>query len=170
MRAYARICVYGWVASLVWSLYSLAFPLPWDDKDKACWKQKPRVKINHWCLRQNPLGKRIFWSSKELPGRFQQDNRFHGEGERSLHLRAQMQYWFGLDMIWIYEHSKMLSFSLNCLECASSFAWKLTGWAHDLAKHCSLGLIKSSANWWSPFSGEYPLELMCLGGNPGSDA
>ena len=154
--AYARICVYGWVASLAWSFYSLPFPLPWDDKDKACWKQKPRVKTNHWCLRQNPLGKRIFWSSKELPGRFWQDNRFHGEeGERLLHFRAQMQYWFGLDMIWLYEFLSALTLQKCSVpvwtECAFSFVWKLTGCAHDSAKHCSLGLIKSSANWWSPF-------------------
>ena len=42
----------------------------------------------------------------------------------------------------------MLNSCLICLQCAFSFVWKLTGWDHGSIKHCSLGLTKSSANWW----------------------
>lgn len=82
-------------------------------QDKASWKQKPGVKTNHWHLLQKFIAKEEFWFFKELLGQSQQDNSFHGEkGESSLHLRAQMKYWLGLDMIWICKFLSTLSLQI----------------------------------------------------------
>ena len=91
-------------------------------KDKASWKQKPGVKTNHWHLLQKFIAKEEFWFFKELLGQSQQDNSFHGEkGGSSLHLRAQMKYWLGLDMIWIYKFLSALSLQICSVPVWSAY-------------------------------------------------
>ena len=112
-----RLLATPWTAA-----YQAPPSMGFSRQDKASWKQKPGVKTNHWHLLQKFIAKEEFWFFKELLGQSQQDSSFHGEKqESSLHLRAQMKYWLGLDMIWIYKFLSPLSLQICSIPVWSAY-------------------------------------------------